>query len=104
MDGVRAGASIPTPPDRRTHAEMARLHSFLRIPLLLLLPALVAGCSEAPEEPPNVILISIDTVRADHLGCYGYERDTSPALDAFAEVSTRYDNGMLLILVQLGNR
>ena len=33
----------------------------------------------------NVIFISIDTLRADHLGCYGYGRDTSPTLDRFAE-------------------
>lgn len=35
----------------------------------------------------NVILISVDTLRADHLGCYGYERDTSPNIDALAEDS-----------------
>jgi len=40
--------------------------------------------------PKNLILISIDTLRADHLGVYGYERDTSPALDAFARRSTRF--------------
>jgi arylsulfatase A-like enzyme len=33
---------------------------------------------------PHVILISLDTLRADHLGSYGYARDTSPVLDAFA--------------------
>jgi len=33
----------------------------------------------------NVILISMDAVRADHLGCYGYRRDTTPALDRLAE-------------------
>jgi len=30
-----------------------------------------AGCSRAPEDPPNVVLITFDTMRADHLGCYG---------------------------------
>jgi arylsulfatase A-like enzyme len=34
--------------------------------------------------PRNVILISIDTLRADHLGCYGHTLPTSPNLDAFA--------------------
>src|SRR3989344_214132 len=32
----------------------------------------------------NVILIGIDTLRADHLSCYGYERFTSPNIDALA--------------------
>ncbi len=32
----------------------------------------------------NVIFVVVDTLRADHLGCYGYERPTSPHLDAFA--------------------
>ncbi len=33
----------------------------------------------------NVILIVIDALRADHLGCYGYKRDTSPNIDKFAK-------------------
>ncbi|MBN1484500.1 MAG: sulfatase [Chloroflexia bacterium] len=37
------------------------------------------------ENQPNVILISIDTLRADHLSAYGYERDTSPHLDQLAK-------------------
>lgn len=36
---------------------------------------------------PNIILISLDTLRADHLGCYGYYRDTSPNIDAFQKES-----------------
>ena len=40
----------------------------------------------------NVILISIDTLRADHLGCYGYEYDTSPNIDALAEDSAVFFN------------
>ncbi len=38
----------------------------------------------------NVILISIDTLRADHLGCYGYTRDTSPHLDALSKESVLF--------------
>jgi arylsulfatase A-like enzyme len=33
----------------------------------------------------NVIIISVDTLRADHLGCYGYPLDTSPAIDRFSK-------------------
>jgi len=33
---------------------------------------------------PNVILVSLDTLRADRLSCYGHDRETSPRLDAFA--------------------
>lgn len=34
---------------------------------------------------PNVILVSLDTTRADHLGCYGWHRNTSPHLDRIAQ-------------------
>lgn len=40
----------------------------------------------------NIILISLDTLRADHLGCYGYERETSPAIDTLAEDSALFLN------------
>jgi len=39
----------------------------------------------------NIVLISLDTLRADHLGCYGYFRDTSPNIDAFAEESIFFE-------------
>ncbi len=39
---------------------------------------------QVPEGGFNILLISIDSLRHDHLGTYGYPRDTSPALDAFA--------------------
>lgn len=38
----------------------------------------------------NVILISIDTLRADHLGCYGHEKNTSPNIDKFVEESVLF--------------
>jgi len=68
----------------------------------LLVAALVLlwafGCSSAPRPyapvalptAKNVILISIDTLRADRLGVYGYARPTSPNIDAFAREAVRF--------------
>jgi arylsulfatase A-like enzyme len=39
---------------------------------------------------PNVLLISIDTLRADHLSCYGYERETTPNIDRLAAAGARF--------------
>ena len=44
--------------------------------------------------PPNIILIIIDTLRSDHLGCYGYRRSTSPAMDAIAAEGVRFDQAI----------
>ncbi|MCP4661894.1 MAG: sulfatase-like hydrolase/transferase [bacterium] len=41
---------------------------------------------------PNVIIYMIDTLRRDHLGCYGYHRDTSPFIDRFAEDGVLFEN------------
>jgi arylsulfatase A-like enzyme len=43
---------------------------------------------------PNVIVYLIDTLRADHLGCYGYARGTSPHIDAFAGAATVFANAV----------
>jgi len=43
-----------------------------------------------PPRPWNVLLISVDTLRADHLGSYGYRRPTSPALDRLADQGTLF--------------
>jgi arylsulfatase len=44
------------------------------------------------DSPQNVILLSADALRADHLSCYGYHRETSPVLDEFAAESIRFEN------------
>ncbi|WP_049919167.1 sulfatase [Haloarcula marismortui] len=44
------------------------------------------------DSPRNIILLSADALRADHLSCYGYNRETSPRLDAFAEDCIRFEN------------
>jgi len=51
------------------------------------------GAGEASGKP-NIILISLDTVRADHTSVYGYDRDTTPSLRRFAAESTLYGNAI----------
>lgn len=59
--------------------------------LIVGLGILLVGCNggdeeaERPLQRPNIVLITIDTLRADHLGCYGFYRDTTPRIDAFAK-------------------
>lgn len=48
----------------------------------------------ASKSAPNLILISIDTLRPDHLGCYGYQRATSPHLDELASRSLLFENAI----------
>src|SRR5258705_5320742 len=51
--------------------------------LAAITAAACAACGGA-EKHPNVILISIDMLRSDHLHCYGYAQETSPNIDALA--------------------
>ncbi|MFN7144979.1 MAG: sulfatase [Myxococcota bacterium] len=54
---------------------------------------LLLGCGPLPRgdaERPDIVLVSIDSLRADHLGSYGYPRDTTPNLDALAKDGLRF--------------
>jgi len=63
----------------------------LGIGVLLAVAASLAVWGRAPRQGrPNVILISIDALRPDHLGAYGYHRDLSPQLDSLAAQGTRF--------------
>jgi len=66
--------------------------------MVAFLVVLLAGCSWGPEIPagdpvrPDVIVISIDTLRADHLSSYGHDRPTSPFMDGLAEQGSRFEH------------
>ena len=47
-----------------------------------------------PDDRPNILLVSIDTLRADHVGCYGYAKPTTPHLDALAADGVRFDRAL----------
>ncbi len=53
--------------------------------------ATVWGQAAAPRKgPPDVFLVTIDTLRADHVACYGYKQIETPALDALAAEGIRF--------------
>jgi arylsulfatase A-like enzyme len=56
------------------------------------------GCAReagrGPQGPLNLVWLVIDAQRADHLGCYGYPKDTSPVLDAFAAGGVLFSNAI----------
>lgn len=59
----------------------------MRIVIVLVVSFLLFGMVQLQAKPKleNIIIISIDTLRADHLGCYGYPLNTSPHIDALAK-------------------
>jgi len=57
-----------------------------------LLAVVAASCAAPPDEGRTFLLVTIDTLRADHLGAYGYPRGTSPAVDRFAADAVTFTN------------
>jgi len=64
--------------------------AFLCIILLVFLSIGYAIVLYAKKPKPNIIFITLDALRADHLGCYGYKRNTSPNIDSLAAKGTLF--------------
>lgn len=64
-----------------------------RFTLLAIVSLAALSCSGTGTRRPSVVLIIIDTLRADHLSCYGYRRSTSPSMDSLASTGTRWAMG-----------
>jgi arylsulfatase A-like enzyme len=54
----------------------------------------LAQLPSASSDLPNVVVLVVDTLRADRLSCYGYDRPTSPAIDRIAHEGTLFENGI----------
>jgi arylsulfatase A-like enzyme/Flp pilus assembly protein TadD len=76
---------------------LSRRVVFLGIACFLLSSGLVAEVKGAP----NVVVITIDTLRADHLGCYGYSKIRTPNIDALAADSARFERAYTPVPVTL---
>src|SRR5258706_5676740 len=63
-----------------------------RLLLVCVLAVLLhaVGLGQSKPSRPDVFLITIDTLRADHVHCYGYERVETPTLDALAKGGVRF--------------
>ena len=77
---------MPPPP----HQQPGKCLHLLAAQLAVALGFTLAAC--VPAAPPHVLLISIDTLRRDHMGIYGYERNTTPEIDRFFSNGTIYES------------
>jgi arylsulfatase A-like enzyme/Tfp pilus assembly protein PilF len=76
--------------------------TFRRLILLLTaLTALSAAAQTAPKPALNVVLITIDTLRADHVGCYGYKQIKTPNIDSLAADGVRFERAFAVVPVTL---
>ena len=85
------GAAVPSRPS----SPERRFVFLVALGLLLALAATVfffLWRRLTPPRPRHVVLVSIDTLRADHLGCYGYDRIETPNIDRLASESVVFEN------------
>jgi len=60
-----------------------------------------SGCGGRSGPIRNVVLVSIDTCRADHLSCYGFEKETTPNIDAIAAEGVLFENAVSPVPITL---
>ncbi len=76
--------------------------AFRRLILILTAFAALHAAAQTPAKPPlNVVLITIDTLRADHLGCYGYKQIKTPNIDGLAADGVRFESAFAVVPVTL---
>jgi len=72
--------------------------AFLLIVIASLVPAWSVAQAQPPiRDSPNILLVTIDTLRADHLSCYGYRVRTSPNIDQLAAHGVRFEDAYTAI-------
>ncbi|MFY9562226.1 MAG: sulfatase-like hydrolase/transferase [Terriglobales bacterium] len=76
--------------------------SFRRIFFFLIALTAAQATAQTPEKSaPNVVLITIDTLRADHVGCYGYQQIKTPNIDGLAADGARFERAYTPVPVTL---
>jgi arylsulfatase A-like enzyme len=74
---------------------MRQPKSFLYIGLMMLCGLALAACEvQSAPDLPNVLLVTMETTRADHLGAYGYSRPTSPSFDRMAARGALFESAL----------
>ncbi len=77
------------------------LERWLGVAALVLGLLSASACGGGQARPAGILLITLDTTRADHLGCYGDASAVTPNLDALAQQSVRFDQAMAAVPVTL---
>lgn len=92
LSALRAATSSPAPRLRRKLGR-SPLAACAALSLAAALAGLAAGCGGGKSgRGENLILITLDTLRADHLGSYGYARAITPNLDRLAREGVRFES------------
>jgi len=74
------------------------MHRLFPFALAIAFAAALSVCchrqAPGPVQRPNVLLVTIDTLRADHVGCYGYKTAETPTIDAVARRGVRFETAV----------